>query len=119
MTTAVSPMKWTPTRKRFFRSIDRAVLDDHSRPTGLPLILAALAEHQARFHGVSHNPFLLAEGITVNPDAMLLNRVRTFRSKPPFTEQSNAMGPGTSSASAPSFVDPKPGSRIDGCASHA
>ncbi|CAN5753527.1 hypothetical protein BH11MYX4_BH11MYX4_49710 [soil metagenome] len=55
---------------RFFRSIDQAVLEHHSRPTGLPLILAALPEHHHRFHGVSQNPFLLADGITVNPDAV-------------------------------------------------
>lgn len=54
---------------RFFRAIDRAVLEHHSRPSGLPLILAALPEHHHRFHQVSHNPFLVPEGILVNPDS--------------------------------------------------
>ena len=48
--------------ERFFRAVDRAVLEHHSRPSGLPLILAALPEHHHLFHRVSHNPFLMAEG---------------------------------------------------------
>ncbi len=62
--------------ERFFRSIDRAVLEHHSRPTGLPLILAALPEHHHRFHEVSQSPFLLKEGITVNPDAVTNDALR-------------------------------------------
>jgi len=64
--------------ERFFRAVDRAVLEHHSRPTGLPLILAALAEHHHRFHDVSQNPFLLTEGITVNPDAVTTDALRTL-----------------------------------------
>lgn len=56
--------------KRFFRAVDRAVLEHHSRPSGLPLILAALPEHHHLFHEVSHNPFLIPESIDVHPDAM-------------------------------------------------
>lgn len=63
---------------RFFRAIDRAVLEHHSRSTCLPLILAALPEHHHRFHGVSQNPFLLTEGITVNPDAVTNEALRTL-----------------------------------------
>ena len=64
--------------ERFFRSIDRAVLEHHSRPTGLPLILAALPEHHHRFHEVSQSPFLLKEGITVNPDAVTNDALRSL-----------------------------------------
>jgi len=63
---------------RFFRSIDRAVLEHHSRPTGLPLILAALPEHHHRFHEVSQNPHLLTKGITVNPDAVTNDALRSL-----------------------------------------
>src|SRR5690606_12818158 len=35
--------------ERFFRAVDRAVWLHHSRPSGLPLILAALPEHHAVF----------------------------------------------------------------------
>lgn len=55
--------------ERYFRAIDRAVLEHHSRPSRLPLILAALAEHHDRFRQASHNPFLLADGLAVDPDA--------------------------------------------------
>lgn len=62
--------------ERFFRAIDRAVLEHHSRPSGLPLILAALPEHHHLFHQVSHNPFLLAAGIEANSDALPMNELR-------------------------------------------
>lgn len=56
--------------ERFFRAVDRAVLEHHSRPSGLPLILAALPEHHSLFRQVSHNPFLMEKGIEINPDAL-------------------------------------------------
>jgi len=62
--------------ERFFRAIDRAVLEHHSRPSGLPLILATLPEHHHLFHGVSHNPFLMVEGLTINTDALPIDELR-------------------------------------------
>lgn len=56
--------------ERFFRAIDRAILEHHSRPSGLPLLLAALPEHHALFRKVSHNPFLLAEGVNYDPTSI-------------------------------------------------
>jgi len=56
--------------ERFFRAVDRGVLDHHSRPSGLPLILAALSEHHHMFHKVSNNPFLIDESIDINPEAL-------------------------------------------------
>lgn len=56
--------------ERFFRAVDRAVLDHHSRPSGLPLMLAALPEHHHRFHEISHNPFLMASGLMVDPHGL-------------------------------------------------
>ncbi|MGZ8518896.1 MAG: baeRF3 domain-containing protein [Candidatus Binatia bacterium] len=55
--------------ERFFRSVDRAILEHHSRPSQLPVILAALPEHHNLFRQVSQNPFLLAGGIDKHPDA--------------------------------------------------
>ena len=55
---------------RFFRLVDRGVLEHHSRPSGLPLILAALPQHHHLFRGVSHNPLLVEEGIDIHPDAL-------------------------------------------------
>ncbi len=62
--------------ERFFRAIDRAVLERHSRPSSLPLILAALPEHHHLFHQVSHNPFLMAEGLSINPDILPIDELR-------------------------------------------
>ncbi len=62
--------------ERFFRAVDRAVLEHHSQPSGLPLILAALQEHHSLFRRVSHNPFLMAEGLTINPDTLPIDALR-------------------------------------------
>lgn len=62
--------------ERFFRAVDRAVLAHHSRPSGLPLILAGLAEHQAVFRSVTHNPFVVSAGIAVHPRALDPNELR-------------------------------------------
>ena len=62
--------------ERFCRAIDRAVLEHYSRPSGLPLILAALSEHHSIFSRVSHNPFLMAEGLSVNPDTLPIDELR-------------------------------------------
>lgn len=62
--------------ERFFRAVDRAVLEHSSRPSGLPLILAALPEHHHLFHRVSQNPLLMAEGLMVNPDALTVDELR-------------------------------------------
>jgi len=61
---------------RYFRAVDRSVLEAHSRPSGLPLVLAALPEHHHRFHQVSHNPFLVPEGIQAHPDSMSMDTLR-------------------------------------------
>lgn len=62
--------------EKFFRAVDRAVLEHHSRPSGLPLILAALPEHHDLFRRVSHNPFLMAEGLAINPDVLSIDELR-------------------------------------------
>lgn len=56
--------------ERFFRAVDRAILEHHSQPSGLPLILAALPQHHQLFHEVSHNPFLIDESIDIYPDTL-------------------------------------------------
>ncbi len=62
--------------ERFFRAVDRAVIEHHSKSSGLPLILAALPEHHHQFHKISHNPLLLKTGINASPDAMTLEQLR-------------------------------------------
>lgn len=46
---------------RYFRRLDDAVWEHHSRPSGLPLILAALPEYHTFFHEASRNPQLSKE----------------------------------------------------------
>lgn len=56
--------------ERFFRIVDRAILENHSRPNGIPLFLAALPEHHNLFRRVSQNPYLATEAIDVHPDSI-------------------------------------------------
>jgi hypothetical protein len=62
--------------ERFFRAVDRGIMDHCSRPSGLPLLLAALPEHHALFRRVSHNPFLMEEAIDAHPDTLSLDELR-------------------------------------------
>jgi hypothetical protein len=62
--------------ERFFRAVDRGILEHHSRPSGLPLILATLPEHRQMFQQVSHNTFLMDEGIDIHPDALPIDELR-------------------------------------------
>lgn len=62
--------------ERFFRAVDRAILEHHSRPSGLPLILAALPEHQALFRKVSRNPFLVDGAVETHPGALSIDQLR-------------------------------------------
>jgi hypothetical protein len=61
---------------RFFRAVDRAVFEHHSRRSGLPLILAALPEHHHLFRRVSHNTYLLDVGLPFNPDGIGIEELR-------------------------------------------
>jgi Bacterial archaeo-eukaryotic release factor family 3 len=62
--------------ERFFRVIDREVLDRFSRPSGLPLILVALPEYHAEFRRVSRNPFLQPDGVEKDPGSMTPEQLR-------------------------------------------
>jgi Bacterial archaeo-eukaryotic release factor family 3 len=63
--------------QRFFRAVDRAVWEHMSKPSRLPLVLAALPEHHHLFHQVSQNPQLVPEGVRVNPESLSLDELRT------------------------------------------
>jgi hypothetical protein len=53
--------------EKYFRTVDRAFSALYSGPTGLPVMLAALPEHQAMFRRVSQNPLLMPVGVNGNP----------------------------------------------------
>jgi hypothetical protein len=61
---------------RFFRLVDATVIARHSRPSGLPLVLAALPEYHHRFRAVSENPLLADAAIDVYPDAIQQDALR-------------------------------------------
>lgn len=63
-------------RERFFRALDRALTEHHSKPSGLPLILIALPENQAAFRDVTHNQNLMKEGIEIDPSTLGADELR-------------------------------------------
>lgn len=63
---------------RYFRALDLALLKHHSRPSGLPLILAASPEHQHRFRQLSQNKRLLPVGLDVHPGGMNIRALSTM-----------------------------------------
>lgn len=53
--------------ERYFRLVATMVQEQFSKPTGWPLVLAALSEHQNLFQSVNKNPALVKNGIVINP----------------------------------------------------
>lgn len=62
--------------ERYFRAVDRATIAHVSKPSGLPLVVAALPEHQPVFRDVSQNTALLDTGIDGNPEAMSVDQLK-------------------------------------------
>lgn len=56
--------------ERFFRVVAKTIYEHYSKPSGWPLILAALTEHHNLFQKVSKNPLLLPNGVTINPSSV-------------------------------------------------
>lgn len=65
-------------RDRFFRAVDRGVMENHSKPTGLPLMLVAMKEYHTPFRNSSRNPHLLSMGVDVDPGAIGLDELRAL-----------------------------------------
>ncbi len=62
--------------EKFFRAVDQAVTARFSKPAGVPLVLAALPEHQPVFRRISQNTLLLADGVAGNPKAYSAEELR-------------------------------------------
>jgi len=56
--------------ERFFRVVASTIYEHFSKPSGWPLILAALPEHHSLFQKVNKNPLLLSKGIAINPSSI-------------------------------------------------
>jgi hypothetical protein len=65
-------------RDRFFRAVDRGVMENHSKPSGLPLMLVAMKEYHTPFRNLSRNPHLLTMGVDVDPGAIGLEELRAL-----------------------------------------
>ncbi|HEX8590461.1 MAG TPA: hypothetical protein VF672_21100, partial [Pseudomonas sp.] len=64
--------------ERFFRIVDRKIIEHCSSTSGLPLILVALPENQAVFRGVSRNALLLPGGVEKDPGTLAPDKLRTL-----------------------------------------
>jgi hypothetical protein len=60
---AVRKITTNPDAERFFREVDRQVIQFVSEPTGLPLILAGIEENLSAFRTVTKNRFIVADAI--------------------------------------------------------
>ncbi len=56
--------------ERFFRAVDRGVIDHITHRERLPLILVALPEHQGRFRQLTQNRALIEEGVRTDATAV-------------------------------------------------
>jgi hypothetical protein len=62
--------------QRFFRYVSNEIYENFSKYRGLPLILAALAEHQSIFKEVNKNPYLVSECVSINPLDVDLDKLK-------------------------------------------
>jgi len=62
--------------EKFFRYIDKFVLENYSKSMKLPLVLVSLTEYQSEFKALSNNPYLMKEGIETSPDALNKEQLR-------------------------------------------
>ena len=61
--------------ERFFRVVASTIYEQYTKPTGWPLILATLGEHQSLFQKVNKNPLLLSQGITIDPSSVPIEKL--------------------------------------------
>lgn len=62
--------------ERYFRAVDRAILEQYSQPSGMPLLLASVPENISLFRQLSRNPYLMDEEIDVHPDSLSIDELR-------------------------------------------
>jgi len=62
--------------EKYFRYVDKFVLDNYSNPEGIPLILAALDEHHGLFRNISNNNHLLEKGIKKDYETLSIDQIR-------------------------------------------
>ncbi len=66
----------TQQTESYFRAVDKAVIEEFSAASELPLILVTLPEHQGVFRKLSHNNFLLEQGVAIDPTSLKTEELR-------------------------------------------
>jgi hypothetical protein len=62
--------------ERFFRVVDRGILEQYSRPARLPLMLAGLPQNVSGFRAVTRNPHILDAAIELDPESLSPEQLR-------------------------------------------
>lgn len=63
--------------EKYFRYVDRFVYENYSKPSKLPLILVSLKEHHSHFKEISHNPYLIDEGINISYESLEMDKLKS------------------------------------------
>src|SRR5665648_3068 len=63
--------------EKFFRYVDKYVLENHSKTSKLPLVLVSLKEYHNVFMKITNNPYLMKEGIRGSYNAFNMEELRT------------------------------------------
>lgn len=61
--------------ERYFRAVSKAITENYSKPTNLPLIVAALTEYHNLYQSVSKNHLLHAQGIEIDPTSVSTDKL--------------------------------------------
>ncbi len=62
--------------EKFFRYVDKYVLENHSKTSKLPLVLVSLKEHHSEFMKITNNPYLMKEGIKGAYNAFTMDELK-------------------------------------------
>ncbi len=62
--------------ERYFRYVDKFVLDNFSNPTAAPLVLMALDQYQGSFRKLSKNKYLLEKGINKDFSSLNIEKIK-------------------------------------------
>ena len=62
--------------ERYFRYVDKFILDNYSNPMKIPLILVALDEHHGFFNNITNNSYLMKEGIKQDYKTLDMEQMR-------------------------------------------
>lgn len=62
--------------EKYFRWVDRYITENHSKRTEVPLILATLPENFTQFQEISHNDYLIEDGIKKDAQFMTIKELR-------------------------------------------